>query len=68
MSQINTTLIILRTVLNHVAEIIIKNLNLEMVIVLVMKIGVTAIMIDKGLSSLQSQINQSLENNVMVIV
>ena len=41
-----------------------QNLNLETVIVLVMKIGMTAITIDKGLNS-SSQINQYLENNVM---
>ena len=53
---------------NQEEGIIIKNLNLEMVIVLVMNIGMTAIMIDKELSFLQSQINQYLKSNVMVTV
>ena len=49
-------------------EIIIKNLNLEMVIVLVMKIGVIVITIDKGLSFPLGQISQYLENSVTDIV
>ena len=68
MSQNKHNFDYIRTIQNHEVVIIIKNLNLEMVIVLVMKIGVTAIMIDKGLSLLQSQINQYLVNNVMVTV
>ena len=44
-----------------------QKFNLEMVTVLVMNIGMTAIMIDKGLNFLQSRANQYLENNVMVI-
>ena len=58
----------IKAIQNQEVETIIKNLNLETVIVLVMKIGMTAIMIDKGLSFLQSLVNQYLENNVMVTV
>ena len=54
---INIILIILKIVHKQELATIIKNLNLEMVIVSVMKVGMIAIMIDKGLSFLLGQIN-----------